>query len=268
MVETHAHLDFPEYNADREAVIQRAKESGIKAIINVGASINGSISSVELAKEHESIYAACGIHPHEAKSVNNEAIECLENLIVSNRKVVAIGEVGIDLYRMLSPKDKQYSAFCDFLKLSRKFELPLIIHCREASPDRHEASDMLFDAMKHNLDLPYKGVMHCFSGDEVLLGKCLDSGLNISYTCNVTYKNAGRLRDVLKKTPPDKLLLETDSPFLSPEGKRGARNEPSNMAYLLRAISETLGLPEHKIEEQTDINASGLFFKKIKDAWI
>lgn len=263
MIETHAHLDFPEYDTDREAVVLRAKSSGIKAIINVGSSLKGSFSSVRLAENYSMIYAACGIHPHDAKTADTQAIDSIRGLACSTEKVVAIGEVGIDLYRNLSPKDIQYNILCDFLKMSRELDLPVIIHCREESPDSSAAADMLFRAMGETLDKPYKGVMHCFSGDEEFLERCLSAGLYISYTCNVTYKKADKLRAVLNKTPLERLLLETDSPFLSPRERRGTRNEPGHLKYLLKAISESTGKSEQSIEEQTDDNARELFFKKI-----
>ena len=261
MIETHAHLDFPDYDKDRDDVIQRAKSSGISAIINVGSSIQGSLASVELAKNYNFIYAACGVHPHDAKTVSPDTIENIKKLITSTNRVVAIGEVGIDLYRNLSPKDIQYNVLSDFLKMSKDLGLPLIIHCREEAPDKQEASDMLFQAMRETLDMPYKGVMHCFSGNEHLLKTCLDAGLYVSYTCNVTYKKADNLRAVLKKTPLERLLLETDSPFLSPREKRGTRNEPANIQHLLKAVSESMGISEQEIENQTDRNAHNLFFK-------
>lgn len=262
MIETHAHLDFPEYDKDRDSVIQRAKISGIEAIINVGSSVGGSFSSVELAKNYSFIYAACGVHPHDAKTVSPETIENIKKLIISTDRVVAIGEVGIDLYRNLSPRNVQYNVLCDFLKMSKELDLPLIIHCREQAPDKHEASDTLFRAMEETLDMPYKGVMHCFSGNSDLLQKCLDAGLYVSYTCNVTYKKADSLRAVLRKTPLERLLLETDSPFLSPQERRGTRNEPAYIQYLLKSVSENIGVSEREIEERTDRNAHDLFFKK------
>jgi TatD DNase family protein len=262
MIETHAHLDFPEYDKDRDEVVARAKESGINAIINVGSNLEGSVACVDLAKKYSMIYAACGIHPHDAKSADSRAVDDIRGLAVSENKVVAIGEIGIDLYRNLSPEDIQRNVFYNFLKISKELDLPVIIHCREEAPDRHEASDMLFQVMEEALDIPYKGVMHCFSGGGKLLRRCLDAGLYISYTCNITYKKADKLRDALKKTPLERLLLETDSPFLSPQEKRGTRNEPSHLKYLLKAISEYTGLPEQEIEGQTDVNADELFFKK------
>jgi TatD DNase family protein len=259
MIETHAHLDFADYNADRESVIERAKAAGIKAIINVGSTLDGSVASVELANRYDFIYAACGIHPHDAKAVDDDAVQSLKRLIKSTGKAVAIGEVGIDLYRELSPLKAQEQAFEKFVLLSKQLNLPLIIHCREKPGGESYAADILFKIMKENLHMPYKGVMHCFSGDRQTLGRCLDSGLYVSYTCNITYNKANRLRDVLKRTPLNRLLLETDSPYLSPQEKRGLRNEPSYIKYLVRAIAEITGFSEPEIEEQTDKNAKGLF---------
>jgi TatD DNase family protein len=262
MIETHAHLDFPQYNDDRGAVIERAICSGIGAIINVASSLKGSFSSAELAKKYDCVYAACGIHPHNAKDADDNAMEKLKNLALSRKKIIAIGEVGLDFYRDLSPKDIQLDAFTRFVKLSKELKLPLILHCREASPLEREASELIFKIMEENLKRPFIGVMHCFSGNEELLNRCLDSGLYISYTCNITYKNADNLREVVKKTPMDRLLLETDSPFLSPQAKRGERNEPSNLKYLVKEIAEIRNIEEKEVELQTTQNAKKLFLIK------
>ncbi|NQT95888.1 MAG: TatD family hydrolase [Candidatus Omnitrophica bacterium] len=259
IIETHAHLDFPEYKNDLDAVMARAKESGIATIINVSSSLKGCFASVDLSRRYDSIYAALGIHPHDAKEVDNACLDKIRELVASSKKIVAIGEVGLDFYRNLSPKETQHSAFVKFLKLSKELNLPLILHCREETPESREAQDMLFKAMEENLELPFKGVMHCFSGDEKLLRRCLDSGLHISFTCNVTFKKADRLREVLKRTPIDKLLLETDSPFLAPQTERGKRNEPAYLRYLVDAIAEDNEMQKKDIEEITTQNARRLF---------
>ena len=259
MIETHAHLDFPQYNDDRDAVIERAAGIGIDVIINVASSLKGSFSSVELAKRYDSIYATCGMHPHDAKDADDNAIETLKNLALSQKKVIAIGEVGLDFYRNLSPEDIQLEAFTRFVKLSKELKLPLILHCRESCLSKKEAAELIFKIMEENLKRPFIGVMHCFSGNEELLNRCLDSGLYVSYTCNITYKNADNLRGVVKKTPIDRLLLETDSPFLSPQAKRGERNEPSNLRYLVKQIAEIRGIEEKEVESRTTKNAQKLF---------
>ncbi len=260
MIETHAHLDFPQFREDRNSVIERAKASGVDKIINVASSLSGSFSSARLAREHDCIYSSCGIHPHEAESVNDDAIAKIRGIALSSDKVIAIGEVGLDFFRNLSPRKAQLDAFAKFVNLSKELDLPLILHCREEAPGKRDAAGLIFDIMKENLTVPFKGVMHCFSGDEKLLNRCIDSGLLVSYTCNITYKNASPLRDVVKKTPLDRLMLETDSPFLSPEGKRGKRNEPANLKYLLKQIAGIHDKDEKEIEAKTTENAERLFW--------
>jgi TatD DNase family protein len=259
LIETHAHLDFPEYDNDRDDVIKRANNSGVAIIINVSSSLKGSFASAELSNNYDCIYAACGIHPHDAKSVTDDAIQKIKELASSSQKVVAIGETGLDFYRNLSEKELQYNAFVKFINLSKELHLPLILHCREESHGEKDAQKMLFKAMRENLKLPFRGVMHCFSGDTEFLEECLDSGLCVSFTCNVTFKNAGRLRDILKITPLDRLLLETDSPFLAPQAKRGSRNEPCHISYLVETISDTIGVTKAEIEDITTKNAKELF---------
>lgn len=260
LIETHAHLDFPDYDNDRDDVIRRANASGVGLIINAASNVKGSFASVGLGKEHECVYACCGVHPHDAASVTDNEIAKLRNLALSSKKVIAIGEVGLDFFRNLSPRDAQREAFVKFVRLSKELGLPLILHCREASPDEREAAVLLFEAMRKNLDTPFRGVMHCFSGDKELLKECLDTGLHVSFTCNITFKNAGRLREMLKAVPLNRLLLETDSPFLAPQTKRGERNEPAYLVYLVEAIAENLGVTKEEVERITTENAKRLFW--------
>ena len=259
MIETHAHLDFPQYNTDRDIVIKRAQEVGVKSIINVASSVKTSFSSVALSNDYSQVFATCGVHPHDAKEVDDKVIEDIKNLILSSKKVVAIGEVGLDFYRNLSPRGNQIKGLIKFINLSRELDLPLILHCREASPGENEASCMLLNIMKDNLQPPFKGVVHCFSGDEVFLNEALLLGLHISFTCNITYKKADDLRLLVREVPMDRLLLETDCPFLSPQAKRGQRNEPANLSYLVDELSNNLDISSELIKESTTKNALTLF---------
>lgn len=259
LIETHAHLDFPEFDADREDVIRRANASGIGAIINVSSSIESNLQSAALSERYGCVYAACGVHPHYARAVTDETIEKLKRLILSSDKVVAIGEVGLDFYRDISPRDVQEAAFIRFLRLSKELNLPLIIHCRNESPGNKDASELMLSIMKEHLGAPLRGVMHCFSGDKAMLKQYLDAGLYVSFTCNVTFNKAAGLREVLKAAPLDRLLLETDSPFLSPQAKRGERNEPAYLSYLLDAVAESLDLAKEEVERATTKNAGDLF---------
>lgn len=252
IIDTHCHLDFKDFDPDRDAVLERAKAAGVERIINIGSSIEGSRRSVALAQKYDMVYASVGVHPHDAKSVTPEVLAELKKLAVSD-KVVAIGEVGLDYYRNLSPKNEQIAAFEAFISLAGDLDLPLVIHARECGS---EAFDMLKKAGQGSA---VHGVMHCFSGGEEILKKYLDLGLYISLTCNITYKNAKALRETAKYVPVERLLLETDAPYLAPEGMRGERNEPAYMMVLLDEWSGILGLSKDDIARITTHNANTLF---------
>jgi len=249
LVDTHCHLDFPEFDRDREDVIRRAKEQGISYIINIGSSLLGSIKSVELARAYDCIYATAGIHPHEADSFNQDMRVALERL-AKKEKVVAIGEIGLDYFKNYSKAENQRELFLSLLKLAQALNLPVVVHSRQATADTLK---ILKEAM------PVKAVLHCFSGDNGFLKACLDLGFSISFTCNLTYKKAEDLRKMAKLVPLEKLLLETDAPFLSPEGFRGKRNEPSQIKLLAKYVAAIKGVTEEKIAEATSANAKNFF---------
>jgi len=251
IIDTHCHLDFPEFDFDRDSVVEKAKASGVECIINVGSSLEGSKRSIELAKEYEIVFASVGIHPHYADKIDEKVIDQIQKLIKSD-KVVAVGEVGLDYYRNLSSKSDQKKRFKDFLNIALENNLPVIIHSREAGRD---TLDVLKEVYKNNVN----GIMHCFSLDENYLEECIKMGLYISFTCNLTFKNAKHLREVAKKVPPEKLLLETDAPFLAPQQFRGKRNEPSYLVHLVQIWAELLKLSEQDIERITTQNAKRLF---------
>ncbi|MFN3531985.1 MAG: TatD family hydrolase, partial [Candidatus Brocadia sp.] len=222
IVDTHAHLDFPEYKADLEAVLSRAKEADVGCIINVGTSLASSKKSITLANRFNNIYASIGIHPHDASKVSEQDWQALEALI-KEAKVIAIGETGLDYYRNRSPHEDQQRIFRRHLILANAHNLPVIIHCREAS------SDCLTILHEHK-NGSLKGVVHCFSGTKEIAAKCIELGLYISFAGPITFSNANTLREVAKSVPVERLLLETDCPFLSPQPKRGERNEPSYLS--------------------------------------
>lgn len=252
LIDTHCHLDFKDFDTDRDAVLERARAAGVGRIIDVGSSIEGSRRAVVLAEKYDMVYASVGVHPHDAKSVTPAVMAELRTL-AAHPKVVAIGEVGLDYYRNLSPKNEQIAAFEGFIALAGELGLPLIIHARECGD---EAARILKRSVPGS---EVRGVMHCFSGDAGILKKYLDLGFYISFTCNITFKNARALRDTAKFVPVEKLLLETDSPYLAPEGMRGLRNEPAYMAALLDEWSRILGLSKEDIERITTHNANTLF---------
>ncbi len=251
IIDTHCHLDFDQFNSDGVAVIERAKKAGIKYFINVGSSLKGSRKSVELASEQTCIFASVGVHPHHADEVSEGTLAEIGEL-ARNKKVVAIGEVGLDYFKSPSPPERQKEIFSKFIELSKKSGLPLIIHNRDAQKDT-------LDILKKAYGVPIRGVMHCFSGNKKLLDEVLEMGLFVSFTCNLTFKNAGRLREIAGHVPPDRLLLETDAPFLAPQRERGKRNEPAYITELRDILSELLGLSKDEIEKKTTDNAKKLF---------
>ncbi len=251
LIDTHCHLDFKDFKDDLNAVLGRSRDRGIWRIINVGSSIKGTDRSIQLAKENDFIYASVGIHPHEADNVSDDDIKLFAEFL-KRPKVVSIGEIGLDYYKNISSKENQKKLFIKLLEIAKSANLPLIIHNRDANKD-------MADILKDIIGKPVKGVMHCFSGDEAFLKVCLDMGFFISFTCNITYKNADRLRVVAGLVPMDRLLLETDAPFLAPQGFRGKRNEPMHVRYVAEEIARIKSLSFEEVARITTENAQALF---------
>ena len=249
LIDTHCHLDFGAFDPDRDQVIRRALDAGINNFINIGATLESSTASCALAQKHPEIYATVGVHPHDADTFDGKAEARLRQL-ASGKKVVAIGETGLDYYRNLSGKENQRQAFLKQISLAKDLNLPVVVHCRQAE---EETLQILRAA------LPLSAVVHCFSGPESFLKECLDCGFFISYTCNITYQKASALRDLVRLTALDKLMLETDAPYLSPEGFRGQRNEPAQIKLLADQISRIKGVSFWEIAEQTTQNAKDFF---------
>ena len=251
LTDTHCHLDFKDFESDRDEVIKRSKEEDVDLIVNVGSNLQGTKASIEIAEKNDFIYAAAGIHPHEANSVTEKDLEEFKKLL-DRDKVVAIGEIGLDYFKNISSRDNQKKLVKILLKEAKERGLPIIIHNRDAHED---ILAILKDIMGNKL----RGVMHCFSGDERFLNDCFDMGFYVSFTCNLTFKNAGQLREVAKKAPIERLLLETDAPFLAPQVFRGKRNEPSYVKYLAEEIAKIKGLSFEEVARITTDNAKKLF---------
>ena len=251
LTDTHCHLDFKDFNPDRDEVIKRAKDQGIEFIINVGASLEGTKTSIDLAEKNDFIYASAGIHPHDADKTQEEHLEAFRSLLEA-KKIVAIGEIGLDYYKNFSSKENQRKLFITLLREAKKRDLPVVIHDRDAHLDT-------LSILQSELGDSIKGVMHCFSGDETVLKKCLELGMFISFTCNITFKNANRLREVAKLAPMDRLLLETDAPFLAPQAFRGKRNVPTYVKYLAEELARIKGLNVEEVAKVTRDNAKRLF---------
>lgn len=251
LIDSHAHLNDPAYQGQLPEVLAGIKQAGVVAVINVGYDLQSSRRAVEQAHSWDFIHAAVGVHPHDAASLDEEVAATIRGLAYDSR-VVAIGETGLDYYRNLSPRECQKEAFRWHLNLARELRLPVIIHDRDA----HE--DTLRVLKKTKLGAA-GGVLHCFSGSWEMARACLDLGFYISFAGPVTFKNAVKLREVAKRVPLEWLLVETDSPFLTPEPYRGQRNQPAYVARVAAAIAAIRGLAEEEVRAATTANARRLF---------
>jgi TatD DNase family protein len=230
MIDSHAHLDDPVYDPDRNDVIRRAFDSGLEAIVTIGCDLKTSRAAVEIADRNDRIFAAVGLHPHEASHADDETLEALRTL-ARHPKVVAWGETGLDYHYMHSPKEAQQEAFRNQVRLAREADLPVVIHMREAEADtfkilQSEKSDRL------------RGVFHCFTSGASACREALELNFMISLSGIVTFPKAGELRAVAENVPLDRLMIETDCPYLTPVPHRGSRNEPSFVRYVATKIAE------------------------------
>lgn len=249
-IDTHAHLTMPEYS-DLSEVLTRARDAKIEAIINASFDLESSKAAMRLAKDHDFIFAAVGIHPHDANLVDEKMVQEIEKL-AKDPKVVAIGETGLDYYRSLQPKEVQIAAFRKFLQLAQKLDKPAIIHCREAQEDTMRV-------MREENQGKLCGVFHCFAGDEKLVQFAQEMGFLISFTGNITFKKAQRTRELAKLVPLSQLMLETDCPYLAPELFRGQRNEPAFITYVAQALAKVKELTVEELAMETSKNAKQLF---------
>ena len=250
LVDTHAHLQMNKFNRDRDAVVERAKEAGVAYIINASFDIASSHQAVRLAEEYDNLYAAVGVHPHDAKTLNDRGMKTLRKL-AEHPKVVAIGEIGLDYYRDLSPRDIQKQAFENQIRLAKETNLPIIIHNRDA----HD--DTLAVLKSHGEE--YRGVMHCFSGDMDFADKCIQLGLYISFAGPVTYPKSHDLREVAAEVGDDAFFVETDCPYLTPQFRRSKRNEPAYVRAIAEKIAEIRRVSLEEIAKSTTANAKELF---------
>jgi TatD DNase family protein len=249
-IDSHAHLEMAEFDADREEVISRAWAAGLSAIITVGTTIPDCEKAIRIAQSHPRVYAAVGIHPHEVKEIDDHTYGALREM-ARHGKVVAIGEIGLDFFYDHSPREVQLSRFAEQVELALELDKPVIIHDREAHGETLET------LWPHRGSL--RGVLHCFSGDEAMARKCLDMGFYLSVAGPVTYKKADQLRAVARTIPEDRLLVETDCPYLSPQPFRGKRNEPAYVVETARVLAGIRGVPAGELERATEENARRLF---------
>ena len=230
LVDSHCHLEMPQFKKDRDEVIKRAKENGLGYIITVGTDKGSCKKAVELTRRYKEVYAIIGIHPHVAKTVDQGTYPLLK-VLAKEDKVLAIGEIGLDFYRNRSPREVQIKVFREQIHLARELNLPIVIHDRNA---HKETLAVLNEEKSGN----YKGIFHCFSGDYDMACKCLDLGFYLSISTTVTYKNNYRLQEIARRIPLERLVVETDAPFLAPIPFRGKRNEPAYIIYTAKKIAE------------------------------
>ncbi|MBL7197252.1 MAG: TatD family hydrolase [Candidatus Omnitrophica bacterium] len=275
LIDTHCHLDFSQFDSDREAVIKRTKDNKIKYLINVGSSIESSFKSKDLADKFDNIFFSIGLHPHYADEFNKVDIisargarlppACwtgrdgqgsafsgkLEELI-NSKKLVAIGEVGLDYFKSRSDRDKQKEVFLEFISLAKRLKLPLIIHCRDSQSD-------IYSILKDEFNDFRKIVFHCFSGPVDFLDKCLNLKAMFSFTANITYPKATKLKELAKRIPLDRIMIETDSPYLAPQKFRGQRNEPSYTHFVAQELASLRNISFQEIASITTQNAINFF---------
>lgn len=250
LVDTHAHLDHELFADDVEAVIQRARAAGLHYIITIGSDLASSEAAVRLAETYPSVYATVGIHPHDAVQFNEEAYQRLREL-AAHPRVVAIGEIGLDYYYDHSPRPVQRAVFVRQLELARETGLPFVVHNREADED---TMAVLRDWGR---DVP--GLMHSFAGSPAMLEECLSMGYLVSTGGMVTFRNAEAIRAVMARVPLDRLLVETDAPYLTPVPLRGRRNEPAYVQYVVQFLAEWRGLDPKELAATTTANACRFF---------
>jgi TatD DNase family protein len=248
LIDSHAHLDFKQFRGDLDAVLKRAREVGVRAIVNVGCDLGSSEAGVRLAGLHPDVFAAVGVHPHDAKTLTAEALARLDQL-ADDARVVAIGEIGLDYYRDLSPRHAQEQAFRDQIAVARKKGLPIVVHDRDAH------TKVMQILKEENVT---RGVLHCFSGDAGIAKQALDLGLYLSFAGPITY-GGNKAAEIIRKVPADRLLIETDCPYLAPVPFRGKRNEPAYVKLVLVRMAEILARPASEVEELAEANTRACF---------
>jgi TatD DNase family protein len=247
LIDSHAHLEMPDFKRDLEQVIQRAKESGVGYIFTVGTEKKDWKRALEIADSHPSVYAILGVHPHNAKEIDDQTYPMLKELC-QNGKVKAYGEIGLDFFRNLSPRDIQLKRFREQIGLAKELRLPIVVHDREA----HQQA---LEVLKSEKAEECGGIIHCFSGDYEMAKVCMDMGFYISIPGSITFKNAERFREIVERIPLESLLVETDAPFLTPVPYRGKRNEPSYVRYTAQKVAEIKKVSFEKVAEVTTENA-------------
>lgn len=259
-VDSHAHLEGKQYDPDREQVIQRACEAGVRTILAIG---NGETTeelgcAVRLAEQYDFIYATTGIHPHEAEKATDAMFDEMQRF-ARNKKVLAWGEIGLDYFYDHSPREVQQKVFLKQMEMAKAAKLPIIIHCRPSNNSENAWDDCLNLIQQHWASSGLGGVLHCFTGNWPHAKRALDMGFMISFAGNVTFPKAQTIRDAAKEVPLDRMFIETDSPFLAPVPHRGKRNEPAFVTETARQIGELRGISGEEVGSRTTSNFDRFF---------
>ncbi len=248
-IDTHAHLDFPEFKNDLDQVIETAFEKGVEKIINIGCSLERSKKSLEIAEKHKNVWASVGVHPSDVENFDIKTLEEIY-LFAKYKKVVAIGEVGLDYFHKNAESDVQKKVFIEQMKIANELSKPVVVHTREAG------SDMLEVLRKER---PKNAVIHCFSETQDFADEVLAMGYFLSFTGIITYPKAEEIRQVVANTPLERIMLETDCPFLAPQAFRGERNEPAYVVEIAKKIAEIKEVGLDEVARVTTENAE-IFF--------
>jgi TatD DNase family protein len=251
LIDTHCHLNNSQYDGDRDAVIERALEAGVERMVVIGYDFPSSESAVSLANQYPSLFATIGIHPHDARCLNAAGLVRLREL-ASEPRVVALGEIGLDFYRDLSPREEQERAFRLQVDLARELDLPIVIHTRESDAQ-------VLDLLERWRDGEYRGILHCFGNDEATAHRAFDLGLHVGIGGILTFKNARDLQQTVSRLPLDRIVLETDCPYLAPHPYRGKRNEPSYLPLVSARLAELHACTVDEVAAITTRSACGLF---------
>ena len=250
--DSHAHYDDEKFNLDRDNLIQEIHKLGVEKIVSAGYSLESSKQAIELSKKYDFIYATCGISPNDIEGITEEHLQEICNLAKENKKVVAIGEIGLDYYWNKENKDEQKAIFIKQIEIANELDLPIVIHTREAVMDT-------IDILKNKIKCNKKGVFHCCPLNIELVKEALKLGFFISMAGPITFKNSKNADEIIKYIPLDKILIETDSPYLSPEPLRGTRNNSSNLKYMVEKIAKVKNICVDDVEKITYNNTCKIF---------
>lgn len=250
LFDTHTHLNDESFDNDRDLLLEKIRNSNVQLLVNIGTNIKTSTESIELANKYDFIYATVGIHPHDVINANDDDLEKIITL-AENKKVVAIGEIGLDYHYDFTPKEKQIEYFIKQIEIANKLNLPFVVHSRDATKDTHDIIEKYYNGNKF--------VLHCYSQNAEMVEKYNKLGAYISFSGSITFKNAKNLQESIKKVPQEKLLIETDSPYLTPIPFRGKRNDPTKIENTAKFISEILNLDYKQICEITFNNGKKFY---------